>query len=622
MIPITREMVIIECTTQRKNLRPKIEEFKGKIHEIKRGLDYVSEYRDYNRKKNIIFTLASKSSSIATYEELALKEPRIILLDSDKLTYYEKLAKAIPFRAKFDLLSDFGFSMDSTETLSVPAFKIEYGDTEMFNFFISPDDLIKISYVARRESQRRDFYQRMVEIQRLKGITEFLEKGGIFPTNIVIAINEKCNFKIIDTEKEYADYFPSWLKVGILELPKDYNSCWIIDGQHRLFSFKKGMTQKLAVLALNKPTINKQTEFFVTINKNAKPIKSNLIWDLEGDLRPNSKEGIISNAVKLLNKQAPFINKINIPSIGSGSINISAFCIALVKSQLAQENIRTGVGKAFIKNPLFNSNYLTHTNSIASAISFYFGLLCSYISSNKQYIIDFIIDNTGVSVFTRLYRVLVCLEEKKLTEKEIVNYIIPIIDFFEKKDKSFVDLKKRQCSSEAGKTDVLNELLKQLENINSNVIQFIGVKTDLLNKLIEFEYQSRKLIAQQFTRNDINIVKIQKNFPAILQNVENKIKKQVDNIPEFCDALTLGENRDIILRFWKDVFNSIFIKGISYKNIEEQFPSEDIFKAKFDLTLKVRNNLMHKKISNLTKEDEEEVEKFIERTMKILNQTI
>ena len=31
---------------------------------------------------------------------------------------------------------------------------------------------------------------------------------------------------------------------------------------------------------------------------------------------------------------------------------------------------------------------------------------------------------------------------------------------------------------------------------------------------------------------------------------------------------------------------------------------------------------MHKKISNLTKEDEEEVEKFIERTMKILNQTI
>lgn len=613
-------IVIFECTTQRKNLGDKISEFKGEMHQIKRGLDSLDDYRKYNCKNNLAFVLASQSSNINLYENTPSHD-KLVLLDSDKITYYETLAKAIPSRAKYDFLSDLDFSMNTEETIKIPAFRIKYDDIEMFNFFINPDDLIKISYVARRESQRQDFYQRMIEVNRLKDITKFLETGGIFPTNIVIAINKKCDFKKISNNNEVKE-FPNWLQVGFLEFPKEYNSCWIIDGQHRLYSFKKGMPQKLSVLAFNKPTLNKQTNYFVEINRNAKPIKSDLIWDLEGDLRPNKTEGIISNSVKSINKHDPFTNKINIPSIGKGPINLTTFCTALMKSQIAipKEHIKTGIGKTLLKNPLYNPDYLIHIENISKAIIFYFDILYSQVSPQKKYIKDFILENSGVSVFTRLYRILICLEEKKLTEAEFMKYIIPLLDYLEKKDENYINLKKRQCSSEAGITDALNEFLKQLVVINPKVSQYINVKTDLVKKSIEFEVCLKNLICKKFIENKLNILTIQKNLPVIFQNTQNKAKKQIDNISDFCNFLALGEIKDIILRFWKDIFSPLFIKGKNYINIDEQFPSDDIFKAKLDLTIRVRNYLIHPKDSALTNEDIDEVEQFIDRTVNIVDQ--
>lgn len=616
------KLIIFECTTQRTNLRSKLEEFKGKIPAIKRGLDNISEFRDNNKKNKLAFIFVSKSPEILQYKDLAMNDQKIFLMDLNKITYYEKIAKAVPNRAKYDLLSDLGFILEKEESIFIPAFKIKYKDIDIYNFFISPDDLIKISYVARRENLReKDFYQRMINSSRLKQIEKFIDKGGIFPTNIVISINEEVKFNELNIIGKNLNNF-QWLSVGILELPKNYDSCWIIDGQHRLFSFSKGASQKLSVLAFDNISLNKQTEFFVSINRNAKPIDTKLIWDLEGDLRPNSKEGIVSNIVKNLNNLDPFKNNISIPSIGSGSISITSFCEAILKTQLTNENIKIGTDKSFIKNPYFHTDYQTHIKSSANAISLYFNSICNCISPSKEYIKEFILDNGGVSVFMSLYKIIICLEQKKIGIKEIEKYIMSIIDFFEKKDKTFIDQYKKRCSSGAGQTDILKEILVILLNINPDISKFMEEKKDLKDKLIELEHNLRRLTLLLFKEKMINVDKIRNNFPNMLKEAEIRLHKEIKNIDEFCGELSLGEIKEIILRYWKDIFRNIFIKGTSLKMIENQFPMEDIFKAKLELSNNVRNKLIHSKVLDLSIEDENEVKNFTQRVSYIIDATL
>lgn len=601
------KMVIIECTTQRAHIRSKIENWKGKQASIRRGLDEFEEYREFNKVSRLAFVLASRYSIIDEYRDFARDSPKVTLWDSRLISYYEKIAKAIPFRAKYDVLTELNFELEEDETVKIPAFRVKFDGTEMYNFFMSPDELIKISYVARRETGRRDFYQRIVEPSRLSKITRFLEKGGIFPTNIVVGINKKVEFKKIKTKKEDGEIFSKWLSFGKLRFPKSYQSCWIIDGQHRLFSFKKGMKQKLSVLAFDNINLSKQTSFFVQINKYAKPISSRLLWDLEGDLRPESKEGIISNAVKIINTQNPYVRKISIPSVGSGPISIATFCTSLMKSGFAEKQIKTGKAKYVVNNPFFSQDYSEFSENIAKSISLYFKSIVDLVDPKKDYVKEFIFHNGGVSVLIYLYKILICIEGKKASREMVSKYLTPIIDYLGLHGKTLINDYKKKCSSEGGKKLVLSDFLKLLVEVNEDISDYIEEKEELRDRLIELESRLRKVIEIEFQKRGFDWVKKHING-ELIKRVRKNIRVHTDNkISDFCNELTMGQSSVIITKdLWNKIFKSVFVRDENLAAVGDlRFPNEDLFRANWNTMVSARNQLLHDRQYVFTAKDKE-----------------
>lgn len=128
------------------------------------------------------------------------------------------------------------------------------GGHNCYSFSISPEYLLKISYVSHRSKGKAsdiNTYQRMLAKKRLTKIKDYISDDGIFPTNIILNFERgRLNFEKITQQTDVNDD----LEVGVLgwlDIRPAYKSAWIIDGQHRLFAYsghEKALKSKLSVL--------------------------------------------------------------------------------------------------------------------------------------------------------------------------------------------------------------------------------------------------------------------------------------------------------------------------------------------------------------------------------------
>jgi DGQHR domain-containing protein len=208
--------------------------------------------------------------------------------------------------------------------IRVPAVKTRMGGSNCYTFSISPEYLLKISYVSHRSKGKAsdiNAYQRMLQKSRLNKIKKYITEDGIFPTNIIVNFEAKrLNFQKIKQEigtTEDAD-------VGILgwlDIKPAYKSAWIIDGQHRLFSYsghEKAKKSKLSVLAFEGLKPSMQAQLFIDINAKQKSVKQSLLQELFAELNWDSDKigdrisAIISKAVQDINAdpESPLFNRI------------------------------------------------------------------------------------------------------------------------------------------------------------------------------------------------------------------------------------------------------------------------------------------------------------------------
>lgn len=609
------KLIICECTTQRGNIKSKITAYNGLRSSIKRNISEIPEYREYAKKDGIVFLFASKYNfDFDKYKDIT--ENAINFWTSADIKYYEDIAKNVKSRARYDVLADLGCTITNLDSIKVPAFRIAYNNIEMFSFFAKPEELIKVSYVARRESGKQNYYQRMLEPRRLVNITRFLKKGGVFPTNIVVGISGKPEFDSINNKSLTKEF--KQIEMGILTLPKSYQGCWVIDGQHRLFSFEPGMKQRLQVLALYNLNLTKQANFFVEINKEAKPVPSGLIWDLCGDLDPTGSDGRISRAVKLLNTESDCLRgKISIPSQGNkGRIKMTTFCETLKKIGFGKEELKTGITKKNLtKNPFYNNDPEKHIKNIFKGMEDYYSGIDCFINEKNKFLNDFLFDNGGVSVFLQLYRVLISIEDKKINETIFEKYIEPIINYMSTNGPYKVKEYKRKCSSEVGKSDVLTELLEIIKDKDPKINWYIAKNDSLEKKFSNFESKLRNYVSKKL-KND-NFENIKNNVGELTKNVEKRLKKGDQlNLNNFCNALTLGNLKTLIVSsqyLWRSKFKNIFIKdGLEEASIEDiRYPSENIFISTFEFVISARNIVQHGK-SNIPRKDEKRIDEFMD----------
>lgn len=333
-------LIVFECKggSDIKGIQSKISAWEADILKIKNGKTKVisseaNEIRegDLSQVDDVqICYVFGKSIEQERFNQIAslLNQRGFHAWDNNAMTYYKKTAETIGKAAKYQILKEFNVNLESSEICSGEAIRIKQGRLEMFVFGAKPSVLLKVGYVYRRASGKPSAYQRIVNRDRIKKISEFLSSpNALLPNAIIIAFDADPD---IQKDISYND--------GKLYFPKKYCSAWIIDGQHRVYGFLNTRFErideddseqdfKLPVVAFKNLDSLFQNRTFVSINYNQKKIDPTLLCDLAMDL-PDLQNELTwpSRLVRELNRIDPLKNRVKISELDAGKpITVSSF---------------------------------------------------------------------------------------------------------------------------------------------------------------------------------------------------------------------------------------------------------------------------------------------------------
>lgn len=580
-------LFVVECTTKKGSLRGKINELRGKTNAIDNG---IKELQNYKRYSKLMYCVAVNKDEISENDfDLARKErPRILVWDNKSITYYEELVSSLGKFAKYSLLADCDIPPVPRDELKVPAFRTEIEGKVLFNFTVDPRKLLRFCYVARREVGKEDYYQRILKKRRLHEIAQFINTGGLFANNIIVGIDKQSRFERIAEMEDRLMNWPKYVQFGVLTLPHSYNTCWVIDGQHRLFSFCKAKEERpVYVTAFDNLAKEEQAKFFIDINREAKPVEPDLLWDLLGDLRPESEEGIISRTVKEMNKGEPLNGLIYIPKHGSkrkGQLKFSGLCTSLQKRKLTLERTEKGEGT----NPLYRTDTQELVKNASKNLRRYFCVVKEVMKDNWDLgNKGFVVSNGGISVMTILYERMLSAEGKIPSDEKMRLCIETLERIFaeEYSEETSLSGLRKSCASEAGKTELSIQFMSKMLDEHPEFKKYVE-RPELHESLTSFEINFREFVSKIMLRVSADWLKQRVN-----ENIYRRAKKNAerDKSYDIVRFLTLGDCREIIER--RDnlpYFQEALVKP------EGGFDDMDEFRVALKKILKARRNLEHR----------------------------
>ena len=253
---------------------------------------YMNAARAEIRKKypnrNIKFIFATQNYVVGDQDKKRMQEFGIAYFDEKVIKYYEELVKHLGSCARYQLLGSlFAHTKINGMDNRIPAIRGKMGGYTYYAFSVQPETLLKIGYVLHRSEANEGMmptYQRIIKKARLKSVHDFIENHGFFPNSIVISIDAKKEPVFELAEKQGTD---DVAKLGILHLPNEYRSAYIIDGQHRLYGYsdsKYARTNSIPVVAFINMDQKEQVKLFMEINENQKAVSKNLRNTLNADL--------------------------------------------------------------------------------------------------------------------------------------------------------------------------------------------------------------------------------------------------------------------------------------------------------------------------------------------------
>ena len=191
VVAIDSELILaIECKTSEKySKRPQFQEELAKLSSYRErlGKTISSQFPSATKRPTALAFFVYNINLTENDKERA-KQINVSLFDEKDLDYYEKLISHLGPAAKYQFLADMlpGKTIPAL-SIKVPAVKTKMGGYNCYTFPISPEYLLKISYVSHRSKGKASdvhTYQRMVAKSRLKSIQKYISEDGIFPTNI------------------------------------------------------------------------------------------------------------------------------------------------------------------------------------------------------------------------------------------------------------------------------------------------------------------------------------------------------------------------------------------------------------------------------------------------------
>lgn len=599
-------LLVAECTQSSvsgASIHDLISEVRGKQPAIKKAFRKLLKYEHYRRFEFAIITRNIKYSQ--GDREIASEKPRVHLIEFQTLEYYQRLAQLIGRRpALFNFLGELQVEPREFDLPRVPALKVRLTkDYRGYLFWCEPQELLRVAYVARRESGREKYYQRMLSASRLKTIRKFIAGGGVFPNNVIVCFDRKPEFR---PKLTYESGWPSWLEFGELIFPRSYRSCWIIDGQHRLYGFKdlvpNPKAQKLAVFAFEHLPEHRQARFFIEINREQKQVSLDLIWDLEGEMSPLTPAGRIANCVKKLNTLVPAKDTIFLPLSGEhkrGQLKMSGVCYDFEETCLLEPEMR-------VSKQVKQINPLVHGSDVGNAPDRVASEVARFLNAVRKQVPEdlwngILLRPGGMTLMLHVYQqILACLKHRP-SDEEVTKYANPFAAVLADlaPNKTTIRSLRRELTSYAQRREMLNYVLSEMQEIlrDSEFAKIPLPASEKFERLIRFERNLAKFVAEYLGLATISDLS-EKASEGLWRRVEKIMQKQQKVNPDvpLHEALGLGDIREIMTR--KDSAK-VLMPILTQPGVG--FRSEQAVLVALDEIVEARNPKFHGRTGSRTK---------------------
>ena len=366
--------LICEDTVKTTNIRDHIRTKNEAFGQIKKNMaDFIDTLGQlFPEKKDILCKYDSnRIKPFALYiskEELILSEDDYLLFSEltfvqpQTLNYFQWISQCIKHSARNEIFrflelktADIGqpsSNQNRTEIMAPIIYPKSFtglrNNVRVVSFMMSAEDLLNTCYVLRKDNWSESIwlYQRLIDKNKIKGIRSFLEtKGEAFYNNIIVALPDRVRFYDTDENIKTIEQIDVLDGNCVLSLPREMNSICVIDGQHRIFAhYESGddsnqeqtiseLRKKLHLLVTGlvfpkemspEERSRIQSEIFVDINSNAKPVPQNILLQIKRIQNPISDESIAQFVIENLNKQGVFRNLFQISALDSGKIKTAS----------------------------------------------------------------------------------------------------------------------------------------------------------------------------------------------------------------------------------------------------------------------------------------------------------
>ncbi|PYT59651.1 MAG: hypothetical protein DMG35_13820 [Acidobacteria bacterium] len=374
-----------------------------------------------------------------------------------ELSYYEALAATIRQYAKYEIIHALGIRTSEEKNIHrLLALKLQQptpgSSNDLYLFSIPAEHLLRICSIYRRAQGDANAYQRMLRRERLPKVLSFIaQPEAILPTNIIVHLNDRVIVEDIKLEQvtDFKDRpivlsRPGLNRLVVLNIPMEYSSLELIDGQHRLFGFVQAEPATrigfdLVVTAVKGLSIKKRQETFVAINDNSRRMDPNLVAYLRytKDLAECQKDNALMaiRVVVELNDQSPFKNSIRLLDVGDQAITLKNFSGYDLKGLLAPRGI---LRKLYPNND---------PDEFITVLRTYFSTVRSLFGKEWRDPDNCIVStNRGVSAFLKLLRSMFRTEKRQLAHQDFKKYLSALKR--EWKSWKFADLKKTYVGSQ------------------------------------------------------------------------------------------------------------------------------------------------------------------------------
>ena len=453
-------VIIVECkaASERKvgNFKKPIEAFAGQKEWISKVV------REQYPDRKVVFIWAVSNFFMSNPDKERIAAEKIVLFEEETVAYFTDLVGHLGACAKYQLNAKLyaNTSILGEFDNKVVAIKSKLGQYDCYSFSIDPERLLKISYILHHHPTNENMmptYQRLIKKPRLVQIRRFIEEEhGYFANSLIISIDSKG--KALKFDKVPTPISDKISQVGVLHLPSEYCSAYVIDGQHRLYAYSGSdlaKTQRVPVVAFVNLQNHEQLKLFMEINENQKSVPKSLRVTLNADMlwdSPNPRESRQAIASKLAqrleeDKKSKLYGRIIVGENETSKyrrVTVLAIQDALSKSGLLDVYARNGDKPTTIGLLDYNNSGKTFSR-VYEVIDLVFSAIYDACPSVWEMTDDdgtILVTNRGIQAIIRIIGdVLRILVEKKYIQdpktlpaediaESIFYYMTPLCDYF------------------------------------------------------------------------------------------------------------------------------------------------------------------------------------------------